>query len=809
MNLQYSPFSRRSRFVNLRRSENSLVAVGALASVELPHGANLLLSVGDVDIVSTNDSLVAVNHQSGQTAVIDSITSRPRCAIEMSPGCFTVFFEDGRETYSINDEGAFERHDDAKVPSFSVVASALSTVSAQVEAINLSHSYSSRDSPLDPTDVKRVSSAFLAAVDSAVSSARTNSRFTSPVVIRSRVVDRDNHTVFTGPLLLVNPLSKTDLAPVAVTSVGSEFDKLSTSTVDIDSFGLELQTVNHKAAPGLSVIVEIMNLTSLIDFDGIAACAIRRDSSGNGTVTVTAPVITGNGTVSSAVKAMLTADDSRFVTFARIDNPFDGQARKIALTPDKPFVSSLSSAEISRRFKKELELTATKDTPLVDTLAMPHTFLPTAVAKNGSAVLFGNPDVLFFKGYDPVCFGASLSSVSGSATATATVRFNDGVSRVVSSVKLNGNIPLKLSPVLSYPSRMATEMTVEIAIENGSVYRHTFKLTALSGRDLSVFIADDLMPIDMTVYPAGSTEIITANPPRLSYPGVIVTSGADDPFRLLDAALESTAEIAAIAPVVCSPRGLEQRRNRFYIFGDEGIRLVTLNDRRAIVNVVLTDRRGVNSAQCVATDSAGRIIALTTGGHLIALSGASAMTLDRCTGRAIAADNVHDEMWIITNNPDMVTVRDMTKGDYYNRLIDGRIDSAVNSATGSAVVIDGKISRVGNETADEAVKIKAAMKIDGSRSTKTEMGLRMRTPAMFVFTLGASGSRAGVVTATADDTSGNGRGGSMRNRTFNGKITRPITLPVNFYPSETYTTTIEAYVPTGAIFEGVKILYRR
>lgn len=809
MNLQYSPFSRRSRFVNLRHSEKSLVAVGGLAAVEVPTGSQPLLSVGDTDIAVAGDELIAVNHKSGQTSVFENITSRPRCAAELSPGRFTIFFEDGRTTYSIGDDGLIERCDEVVVPPFSIVASPLSTISVQTASVTLSRTYSSRDSHLDPTDVKRVSSTFIAAVDSASTSARTLSRFTSPVLVRSRVVDGDNRTVFVGPAILVNPLKSVDIAPVAVISTGSEFDKTASTTVDIDSFGLELKKWNHTAVPGLSVIVEVMNLTSLVDFDGTASCAIRRDSSGNGSLTVTAPLVTGNGEVSAAIKAMLGADDSQFVTFARIDNPFDGQTGNVALTPDKPFISSLSSVEISRRFKKQLELSATSDTQLVDSLAMPHTFLPTAVAKNGSAILFANPEVLFFKGYDPTCFAAAQSSTTGSATATATVRFNNGESVVVSSVYVTGGIPLKLSPVLSYPSRTATEMTVEIRIGEGQIFSHTFKLTALSGRDLSVFIADDLMPVNMSLYPAGSSQTEVSNPPRLSFPGVILTAGADDPYRPLDAAFESTGEIVAIAPVVCSPRGLEQRRNRFYIFGDEGIRLVTLNDRREIVNVVLTDRRSVKSGQCVATDSMGRIIALTAGGHLLALSGASAMTLDRCPGRAIAADNIHDELWIITDSPDSVTVRDMTKGDYYCRLIEDRIDRAVNNESGSSVIINNKISRVGAETAEVEIRVAAAMKIDGSRSTKTEMGLRMRTPAMFVFTLGASNSRAGSVTAIADDTSGNGRDGTLRSRIFSGKITRPVTLPVNFYPSETYTVTVEAFVNAGATFDGVKILYRR
>ena len=124
-------------------------------------------------------------------------------------------------------------------------------------------------------------------------------------------------------------------------------------------------------------------------------------------------------------------------------------------------------------------------------------------------------------------------------------------------------------------------------------------------------------------------------------------------------------------------------------------------------------------------------------------------------------------------------------------------------------MLDGKIARVGEEMTGGRVSISATMKIEGSRSTRTEMGSRMRTPAMFVFSLGATESEGGVVTASADDTAGYRQPGTSRGRTFGGRVSRQVTLPVNFYQSETYTAMLEATVNVGAIFDGVKILYRR
>ena len=808
MNLQYAPYSRHSRFVNLRHSQKSLIAVGPLVTVDVPPGSRPLLSVGDKDIIVSGNNLLVVNYKSGSVAVFDESEASPRCAVSLSPGHFTIFFDDGRRSYSIDGDGTVLRDPDLVVPSFSVTASPLSTVSAQIESVKLSRSYLVTENRPDPGDIKSISSAFLDALAHAVTTASTCSRFTSPTLVRTRVVDESGHTVFVGAPLLVNPLGKAGSTPVAVTAVGDSFDRLGASTVDIDSFGLELKIGAHVPSPGLSVIVEVLNLTSAVDFDGTASCVIRRDSSGNGSVTVTAPPVTGSSSLSRAVAAMLVADDSLYVTYARIDNPFDGEERSITLIPDKPLVSSLTPVEISRRFKKQLELSSQTVTPLVDTLAMPHTFIPTVAAKNGSAVLYANPDILFFKGYAPPCFVAAGSGRRGSWIATSVVSFADGGS-VVSTVSGRDEIPLKLAPVLSYPSRYAVKMTVDITVGDSECYRHSFDLTPLSGRDLSVFIADDLQPVDMSLYQAAPVDIPVSSPPCTSLPGVIVTAAADDPFRPVDAAAETSEPIVAAVPVVCAPRGLEQRRNRFYIFGNEGIRLVTLNDMRAIVNVVLTDRRGVDSARCVAIDGEGRVIALTTGGHLLSLSGASSMTLDRCSGRAIAADNIHDEMWIISNSPDVVIVRDMTKGDYYHRLVDGRVNEVMSGPARSAVVLDGKIARVGEEMTGGRVSISATMKIEGSRSTRTEMGSRMRTPAMFVFSLGATESEGGVVTASADDTAGYRQPGTSRGRTFGGRVSRQVTLPVNFYQSETYTAMLEATVNVGAIFDGVKILYRR
>ena len=805
MNLQFSPSSPNERFVNLRHAQNGLVAVGSLASVEVDAGSKIFLSIGDLDILYSSGALVAANHLSGTVEQFDVADTEPRCAIELIPGSFTLFFEDRHVSYSI-DDNIVEKCDSPVIPAFSVIASPLSTVSSRIPAVSLSRKYSASETRLDPTDIERVSSAFLASVANATTSAWTRSRFVSPVVTRCRVVDENGQTVFVGPPQLINPLTDVDILPVAVWSVGTDFNSLPTNSVDIDSFGLQFKTIVGTASPRLSVIVEVINRMSLIDFDNLATCLLSRNSSGNTSLTVTSPALTAIGETWRAVAAMLSSADELFVPFARIENPFDGTEKTILLQPDKPFITASSPAEVSRQLKRRLELSDFHDCQAVESLGLPHRFTPSVASKNGSAILYANPEVIFFDGYAPPCFVSSRSGKTGRWRATATVEFDNGKSVGVASVESSGDLPLIMSPVISYPSRRAKAIEIEVSLIGGATWRRHFELSPLSGRDMAIFINESLRPVDLSLFPASESVIKESNPPRLSMPGAIVTASADSPFLPVDMINDGDAEIVTIAPVVCSPRGLEQRHNRFYLFGNEGIKLVTLSDSRQVINIVLTDRRGVNSANCVAIDGNGRVVSLTVSRHLLALSGASTTTLDRVDGRAIVADNIHDELWILTDSPDEVTVRDMTAGDYYRRLIDGRVDDLLNMPTSSSILIGNKLSRPGCELSTGMVKIEATVKVDGTSKSRHSS---MHPPAMFLFKLGATHADAGLVTAAPDDLLANPRGGAVRSKIFSGVISREITLPVNFYPSETYTAHIEASVTPGSVYGGVKIMYRR
>ncbi|MDE5572235.1 MAG: hypothetical protein K2I94_00525, partial [Muribaculaceae bacterium] len=339
MNLQFSPDSSQSRFINLRHAPNGLSAVGPLASVNVDSGSKLLLSIDDLDILYSPGSLFAVNHQSGEVFQFDTADSAPRCAIQFSPNNFTLFFSNHRVSYSIDDEKVITRCNTSAIPPFSIVASPLTTVSSRISAVSLSRKYSASESRLDPNDVDRVSSALLSSVADVTTSAWTRSRFVSPVIARCRVVDKSDQTVFVGPSLVVNPLTDIDISPVAIWAVNTEYNSLAPSSVDIDSFGLQLKTFAGSATPGLSVIVEVINL-SLIDFDASAKCVVSRNSSGNSTLTATSPLLIGIEETQRVVSATLSSADNLFVPFARIENPFDGSEKTISLCPDKPFITS-------------------------------------------------------------------------------------------------------------------------------------------------------------------------------------------------------------------------------------------------------------------------------------------------------------------------------------------------------------------------------------------------------------------------------------------------------------------------------------
>ena len=304
----------------------------------------------------------------------------------------------------------------------------------------------------------------------------------------------------------------------------------------------------------------------------------------------------------------------------------------------------------------------TAEAAIMEQCRMPHSFRATAVGAGGSTVVWGNVSPRLFKGYRVTEMMRDFTP--GLATDVAVTDIAGGHQRVVCSDSATGLSPTTLSPLLCYPLRAATSLTIMAEGSDIGIRRREFPLESIPGCDFAFYLEPTLAPIPLDEW----EEIPVIGLPAerrddTSFPGSVITADVLSPLSPKGVALASSAPITAVMPATRDVSGWNFAHLRFYLLGAEGTMLISVNPPNEPYRTVLLDSRPYSGSAFHGPDG----IYIVAGGDLIHFAGGKAVTRIREV-RAAGYCRTFDEVWVIpadSASPLRIYTSDLT--EYYTR----------------------------------------------------------------------------------------------------------------------------------------------
>ncbi len=709
MKLQPSPVPGTSRFVNLRHtppgSRDGLSPVGNPAPRSLSSFRHLFSTAGSPRLEFIFNSLTLYVIEDGsRPRVVGELPSEPLCATQLSndrflincvSGCVTVCRTDDSDYSIINPIGF--------LPDVTFATTDATTVEVAVEEVCLADSYDElHTTALSQRDTRRLGEAVNDARRRLGEAAAALNRLIHPVLIRYRLKDRNDATVFISPPVLVGTENQAIAFPLVYDHPGVT-RWIPSARLQARCYGLELKTsADERLSHVTSLTVEVTAQLDPSQFYDIVRNRFARRSDGLFELQATMDCfLPGLGITEALVNEAVEHDEKLFRPVAVVNNPFsDGAQRVIAVANinGRDAVTTIGSPVV------QCDVTARS-------LSVPHSMMATEVARVGDILLAANPAPVRFGGYGLRPFVASVGD--GWWRAATSVRFDDG-DCVVSVEEGDCRSPVTLTPLLSYPSADATEMTVTLQSSEG-VFRRTFPLRPTISRRHSVYLDPSLKPISFVGHEAESFVIGAEKRSIRHLDGIAATISVDRPAEVISTRRISDSEIAAVLPAVGSSAGWDHVRGRFYTFSADGISVATVDSSRSLAAVATVDRRPVSNRQAVVSASSNGVIALSDDGSLLSLKGVSARLIDKTGGRRLAFYAARNELWIIGDeNAGQVAVRSFDNGDYYLRRLPSPVVRVSDCVSSSVVETDGDLWLISDEDVSAPVDIEMTDRRDFS-----------------------------------------------------------------------------------------------
>lgn len=515
------------------------------------------------------------------------------------------------------------------------------TVSTEVGGIDLSGVYNSRSTHLTETDVAKVTRLMTDAYESLALGAARRSLYIQPVIARYRLIGYDERPLYLSAPVLIAPDSGRQFTAVGFTLTGANFSTLSTETVTVDAFGLQLRPCERLTDGWGRVVKRVELLVSPqlhpLRPDLLADYRFGSFSATAGELRATTPgvSIAESQTVAAAadgshlrcqVESILACIDDTD-TLAHAGTACFSSSADSGLTASvQPLIPSLTDeiAALEKIILRSRHLPAVSPTDAILAALTPPNCLCSRLADvGGDCIALAGVAAKRFDGHLPSEYTTvtddHTAATSAATPVAARVTFADG-SSCVRSATLTGFTLSALSPLLTYPS--ASAVRLELYCDNRSL-RVDLRPDP-SGR-YAYWLSDDCRPVTMTV-DKPSFILPAASPRQLRYPGTVVVSSVADPLRPL-----AVTEIADRSPVVVRAApgnvgGWDSGSARFYVFGSGGVRSLSVNSARTRLTARTLDRRPVGSSTAVCDISDGST-AVIAGGDLLGLTAQKVVTL--------------------------------------------------------------------------------------------------------------------------------------------------------------------------------------
>ncbi|MDE6360854.1 MAG: hypothetical protein K2L39_06485 [Muribaculaceae bacterium] len=608
--------------------------------------------------------------------LLGSLPARPLLAVTSTPGMIRLLVAHQPDQYLTYDENLnLTFHGRMpQLPPVKLVAAEYNTLYGAVATVSLSGgSPGTSGSQLNEADNRLLTSALVGCYDRLKLQAAGMGYCSQPVVARYRLLDAAGNTVGVGPSVVLSAAEGFSATEGVVMVSHDNLQTLGEGRIVMPVFRPAVVAPPSLPAPWnrliSKLVVEITEEIEPLQRSLQAPHGVLRDTpSGRVTVTAKLPGF-ANGTVTDLPRLRrlgLEGMGAAMRVAAEFDTPFAGgigevgSAVAVAVSGEKP-VSPVSDAAEALS-------------------AMGRCW--SAALTAGDVTVLCNPLREQAGGWSPDCFVASRDSGEGTVWRMAfsvTLTTPAGTVRVREECGGLGNAPASLSPVLSYPSRDATSLTVTYLSPGGTVYEETFPLTPLPGHDLACHASPGLTRITLRntvgAYLPSGGEL----PPRLEE-GVAETYLTADLGQRIDRRRISGGEIKGVRILPRGATGWDFSRSKLLFFSEEGTTLSTLYADGRFHSCAPVDHRPVThpGAICEATGSSGASLLLYAGNDLVEISGQKAATVvaglgDRLGNSRvdIGWDGTHREVWLAPDDGKGSLFRLSAEGELIRAILPG------------------------------------------------------------------------------------------------------------------------------------------
>lgn len=506
-------------------------------------------------------------------------------------------------------------------------------LTAKVAARDLKGSYDGRSGSLSDADADLLSDDLLRAYQKLAYAAGASGLGMQPILARYRLEGRGGELLFRSAPVVVMPESGFQCMEEMSTKLSDDGRRRESFSLQARTWRMRLVSAENRVAVGSDeverLVVEATMPIHPVQFGGVQSTALGIDGASGTRLRFFVPgcsvtMAKASKRAAERLRQVYIHCEDAFRDVAEVKRPFDGSGS--VAVDFAPYGSGLLSAkEQTAAIDRLVAADVAPRNAILARCRPPHRFHAAACDRVGEHIVWANVTARRFHGYPVEQFALA---VAGEADwrASVTVTMADGEERVAVGSAGSLGAPLKLSPLLTYPSADAVAMTV--SIERGdNVFKSTFPLTPAPD-GLSAYYFD---PQCRLIEPEPADEEFCFE----SYPAVerrfacaVVSAPVSDCFNPIDASEAADGEIVAVKSVEKRARGWDYSQRRVYLFSRGGTQLGRLDSAGFWRSFNPFDSRGVESAEAVVATTDDRFpILFIAGGDLLGLTSTSLTTL--------------------------------------------------------------------------------------------------------------------------------------------------------------------------------------
>lgn len=606
------------------------------------------------------------------------------------------------------------------------------TLTCPVCGSRLSGDYDVRSTSLDADDTRDLTADLLSAYEDLSTLAAGSGYFLQPVLARYRYVDAAGATLFVSPVTMVCAPTGFQCTGRREVAFAEGFGRRQQGKMSADVYRIVLSgsrgNLSGKWAAQIDrLVVELSAPLHPVDFSGRAATSIVRTGTDSASIGYCLPG-TSVGMAGSVerlratVAAVADAGDEAFSVVAVLARPFAGKEVSLNVGPPQTMLGS-----VKRQAAALQRLISSPKSAFADCVAsrcrLPHRFSAAVAAVAGGSVIWGDLTLRRFEGYPAECFAlGDTEDLPWKAAVTVTMA--SGEERVVMASSGDRHAPVALSPMLSYPSADAVEMTVAVS-RGGVLYRHSFPLTALPGGSCAIYLDQSLKPVVLEAV-TGEFVVPASFPSSEELPSAVVTASAVDPLNAVSASSVPPGRVTAVETAPVAGALWDSGRLRVYLMTDAGI-MLGRHSTSGFSDIRRIDSRGVASSSCVTvtTDRSMPVVAVA-GNDLVSVNGSRVTTVLLGVDAVMAGwDSVNADLWLACGDGTVTVVP--ACGDRF-RLSSVNVRSLVTTSTGLLAATSSGLRDTSRGAGKDPVDV--MLQYEVSLEETVVSGRRLRIPAL-------------------------------------------------------------------------------